>query len=118
MRYYGKVLGAALGWMLMRHPIGALVGGLLGHAFDAGWLSRTGGRSEAVAPDKAYAVLGVASDASDDDIDRAYRQLMGKYHPDKVAGAAEEIRAMAETRAREINGAYDRIREIRRSSKR
>jgi DnaJ-domain-containing protein 1 len=111
VRYYGKVLGAALGWMLMRHPLGALIGGVLGHAFDAGWLAP---RARAPRVDEAYATLGVASDASEEDIDRAYRQLMGKYHPDRVAGAAAEIRALAEERARAINMAYDRIRKLRR----
>jgi DnaJ-domain-containing protein 1 len=119
MRYYGKVLGAALGWMLMRHPIGAIIGGLLGHAFDAGWLSPRGRAAPPPAASgsdpEAYAVLGLREDASDEAVDRAYRQLMGKYHPDKVAGAADEIRALAEVRAREINSAYDRIRALRQS---
>ena len=111
MRYYGKVFGAIAGWMLMRHPIGALIGAVIGHAFDAGWLSARPPRAPL---DDAYATLGVAADASEDEIDRAYRQLMSKYHPDRVAGAAEEIRSLAEERARAINGAYDRIRELRR----
>ncbi len=114
MRYYGKILGAIVGWLLLRHPLGAVLGGLLGHGFDAGWFSAPKAPPTAAPPDDAYATLGVATDASADDIDRAYRQLMGKYHPDKVAGAADEIRALAETRARAINAAYDRIRELRR----
>lgn len=115
MRHYGKIIGAIVGWLLLRHPLGAVLGGLLGHAFDAGWFSpRKPPPGETPSTDDAYEVLGVAADASDTDIERAYRQLMGKYHPDKVAGAAEEIRALAETRARAINAAYDRIRERRR----
>lgn len=116
MRYYGKVLGALLGWMAMRHPIGALIGALLGHAFDAGWLLSR--KQDAPPVDEAYRTLGLEPDASEDEVERAYRQLMGKYHPDRVAGAAEEIRDLAEQRARDINGAYDRIRELRRFSER
>lgn len=114
MRYYGKILGALLGWFLMRHPIGLLLGGLLGHAFDAGWLAKPKPRSQI---DNAYATLGITPDASDDEIDRAYRRSMSKYHPDKVAGAAEEIRHLAEERARALNAAYDRIRAMRRGGR-
>lgn len=114
MRYYGKLIGAIVGYALLRHPLGALLGAALGHAFDAGWLGLRPDAPSAPSHDAAYTTLGVGPDASEEDIDRAYRQLMGKYHPDKVAGAAEEIRALAETRAREINAAYDRIRELRR----
>ena len=121
MRHLGKVIGAVVGYALLRHPLGALLGLALGHAFDAGWLAPRGNRDapppprgEPKADDAAYTALGVASSASDEEIERSWRQLMGKYHPDRVAGAADEIRALAEIRAREINAAYDRIREIRR----
>lgn len=112
--YLGKLIGAIAGYALLRHPLGALLGLVLGHAFDAGWLRTRRGPDTPSAADSAYATLGVDAAASDDEIDRVYRQLMSKYHPDKVAGAADEIRALAETRAREINAAYDRIRELRR----
>lgn len=121
MRFVGKLIGAIAGYLLLRHPFGALLGLALGHAFDAGWLRASapppppapGPRPE---PDlEAYAVLGLDPGASDEKIERTWRQLMGKYHPDRVAGAADEIRALAELRSREINSAYDRIREERRA---
>ena len=118
MRIIGKIVGAVAGFALTRNPLGLIVGGLVGHAFDAGWLALPGSRAaEGPAPDEAYATLGVAADASDEHIDKAYRKLMAKYHPDRVAGAAEEIRELAEQRARAINAAYDRIRQLRRYSR-
>ena len=41
-----------------------------------------------------YAVLGVAKQASQEDIQRAYRQLARKYHPDinQAAGAEEKFK--------------------------
>jgi curved DNA-binding protein CbpA len=39
---------------------------------------------------------------------------MSQYHPDKFATAAPELRRRAEQKAREINGAYDRIQTLRR----
>ena len=106
MRWYGKLLGFVAGWLLMRHPLGGLVGLIIGHAFDEDWfrLSR----------DNPYRVFDLTSDASDAEIDQAYRRLISQYHPDKVAGAAPELRAQAEQRSRAINAAYDRIRTLRR----
>ncbi len=52
-----------------------------------------------------YQVLGVSHDASEEEIKRAYRKLAKKYHPDVNPGDPE-----AERRMREINDAYDRIK--------
>jgi DnaJ like chaperone protein len=63
----------------------------------------------------AYAVLGVTGDATDAEIKRAYRRLMSQNHPDKLAsrGLPESMREIAEERSREINTAYDLIKESR-----
>lgn len=121
MRFLGKLLGAVLGWLLLRHPFGVVIGVLLGHGVDAGWFAlRQPSRTPPPPPprpplDDPFAVLGVASSASDAEIDRAYRQLMGRFHPDRAAGATDDVRAVSETRARDINAAYDRIRARRRT---
>lgn len=106
-RWYGKLLGFIAGWLLLRHPGGGLIGLLIGHAFDAGWIGGSRGGA-------AYRALGLEHDASDEEIDQAYRRLMSQYHPDKLAGAAPELREQAERKSREINAAYDRIRQRRR----
>jgi preprotein translocase subunit Sec63 len=106
-RWYGKLLGFFAGAALLRaNPLlGALVGVLIGHAFDADWF-----RSRR---DDPYRELGLTEDASDAEVDRAWRRLIAQYHPDKLTGVAEELRRQAETRARAINAAYDRIRTLR-----
>ncbi len=43
-----------------------------------------------------YEILGVAKDASEDDIKRSYRKLAGKYHPDRNPGDDEAIHAFKE----------------------
>jgi len=63
----------------------------------------------------AYVALGVTPDAAPADIKRAYRRLISKNHPDKLAvrGLPESMRAVAEERSREINAAYDLIKSSR-----
>jgi curved DNA-binding protein CbpA len=51
-----------------------------------------------------YAVLGVSVDASRDEINRSYRQLMRRIHPDRFPDPAERQRA--EEHAKEVNAAY------------
>jgi len=50
-----------------------------------------------------YEVLGVAKNATEDEIKRAYRQLAKKYHPDLNPDNKEE----AEAKLKEINEAYE-----------
>ena len=107
-RWYGKLLGFFAGAALLRgNPLlGAALGLLIGHAFDIDWFK--------LRRDNPYAVLGLTSDASDAEIDQAYRRMISQYHPDKLAGAASELRQQAEAKARDINGAYDRIKTLRK----
>lgn len=111
-RWYGKLLGVFAGAALFRfNPLmGAVIGLLIGHAFDSGWFS---GKSRS-RPGNPYTVLGVTSGASDAEVDQAYRRLISQFHPDRMSGAATELRRQAETRASEINGAYDRIKTLRK----
>lgn len=66
----------------------------------------------------AYAALGADPEASDADIKQKYRRLMSQNHPDKLAakGLPESMREIAEERTREINTAYDLIKEARQLS--
>ena len=81
----------------------------------------TGGPSAPGAPPAkdrladAYAALGVSPDASAAEVKRAYRKLISQNHPDKLAarGLPESMRAVAEERSREINSAYDLIKDAR-----
>jgi DnaJ like chaperone protein len=63
----------------------------------------------------AYAALGVSPEASPAEIKRAYRKLISQNHPDKLAarGLPESMRAVAEERSREINAAYDLVKDAR-----
>lgn len=60
-----------------------------------------------------YKVLGVARDATDEEIKKAYRELARKYHPDNYAG--NPLADLVEEKMKEINEAYDQIQKERSS---
>lgn len=62
-----------------------------------------------------YATLGIAKDATNDDMKRAYRRLMSQHHPDKLVakGLPQEMMKVAEEKTRQIRSAYERIRAAR-----
>ena len=63
-------------------------------------------------PNDPFAVLGLTSSATEDEIKSAYRKLAKKYHPDLNPGdkAAEE-------KMREVNEAYTRALQIKKTGR-
>jgi uncharacterized membrane protein YkvA (DUF1232 family) len=57
-----------------------------------------------------YKILEIQRGASQEDIKRAYRQLAGKYHPDKVEHLGDEFKVLAEQRFKEVQQAYQELR--------
>lgn len=62
--------------------------------------------AESVRPTGSHEILGIASDATPDEIKHAYRRLMKEHHPDRVAGLSQAEQAQAEERSKAINLAY------------
>lgn len=60
-----------------------------------------------------YEVLGTTPSATAEEVKSAYRDLVKKYHPDRVAHLGEEFRDLAHRKFLEVQQAYDRIREAR-----
>ena len=63
--------------------------------------------------DWAYRALGIERTATDDEVKKAYRAMALKYHPDKVAGAGEEVVKNATEKFRAVNEAYEAIKAER-----
>ncbi len=61
----------------------------------------------------AYKILEVNEDASVDEIKKAYRSMVKKYHPDKVRTQDEAIRKGAEEKFKEVQKAYEEIQRER-----
>jgi DnaJ like chaperone protein len=61
----------------------------------------------------SYAALGVAEDASDAAVRRAFRRLAAEAHPDRVAHLGREEGERATRRFQQVQQAYAEIRRLR-----
>lgn len=56
-----------------------------------------------------HEVLGISPGASREEIRAAYKNLVKKYHPDRLASLGEEFHAIAERKMKLINAAYEAL---------
>lgn len=65
--------------------------------------------------DAAYKILGIESSASDDEVKKAHKRLMLKYHPDRLAsqGLTPEMIKLYTEKAKDIQAAFDLIKKER-----
>ena len=78
---------------------------------------RVSGRDRRLSLEDDYKILEIESDVSDDEVRRAYRRMMSRYHPDKLVskGLPDEMIDFATERTKEIRAAYERIRDARKA---
>ena len=73
------------------------------------------GDSDAAKVSLAYVTLGIDRSATNDEVKKAYRRLMNKHHPDKIAASQPDAGTIdeAERQTREIRTAYDLLKTRR-----
>lgn len=73
------------------------------------------GDADAARVRSAYEALGIEQDASNDEIKKAYRRLMNRNHPDKIASSNPDAAVLAESerRTREVRTAYELLKARR-----
>lgn len=100
---------------LAEHDIAQLEALLRSASSGQGSASAASGPPPRERLDDAYTALGVTPAASESEIKKAYRKMISENHPDKLAsqGLPENLRELAEERARKINAAYDLIKRAR-----
>jgi DnaJ like chaperone protein len=64
-------------------------------------------------PDSAYKILEIEKTANPDQIKKAYRTMVKKYHPDKLQHMDEVYRNGAEEKFRKVQEAYEEIQKER-----
>jgi len=70
-------------------------------------------RTSGVSVSEAYDILGVAGNASDAEIKKAYRVLAVKYHPDNAAALGDEAVRQATESMKKINAAWEVLKDAR-----
>ena len=56
-----------------------------------------------------YDILGVSRDASEEDIKKAYKKIMLKYHPDRMGNKSDKEKKEAEEIVKSANEAYETL---------
>ena len=59
--------------------------------------------------DSNYRILEITSDATNEEVKKAYRKMAVKYHPDKVARLGEDVQKAAEEKFKAVSQAYEAI---------
>ncbi len=95
------VLGAALYWLQRR--LGATAGPATASEAQRPPVS-------AAIPTDPYELLDVTFGATPEELTRAYREQLKRYHPDRVAGLGDELQALAHERTIAIQRAYETLR--------
>lgn len=75
----------------------------------------TGGpdRPAAAGEEDPYLLFGVSAQDDGETIKKAYRDLIAKYHPDRVHHLGEEFKELAADKTAAINAAYEKIKKAR-----
>ncbi|MDD5995812.1 MAG: TerB family tellurite resistance protein [Bacteroidales bacterium] len=71
-------------------------------------------KSGSISVSEAYDILGVEGNASDAEVKKAYHVLAMMYHPDKVSSLGDEAIRQATESMKQINAAWDVVKEARR----
>ena len=87
------------------------------HHANQGWKKNTEEdhpQSKESAQFDPYAVFSLSPQASMDEIEARYRELMKKYHPDRVTHLGAEFQKLAHERTVEIQRAFEMLGQARR----
>lgn len=60
-----------------------------------------------------YEILNISRGAGEEEIKKAYRELIAKYHPDKVSHLGEDLQKLAHEKIVQINNAYKELKKRR-----
>ncbi len=73
-----------------------------------------GQRTKKMTINDAYDILGVEDKASNEEVKKAYRAMAVKYHPDNAARLGEEALRQATETMKQINAAWETVKEERK----
>ena len=64
--------------------------------------------------DADYKILEIETEATNDEVKKAYRRMAMKFHPDKVSHLGEDFQNAAKEKFQKVNQAYENIKKERK----
>ena len=128
MRWIGAVAGAILGSARGGGIVGGLIGSVIGNWVEEkvrDYLNKPSSKkayrqdpsasAAPVSPQSPYDVLGVAPDATDEEVKHAYREKVKHLHPDMLRskGLPDEVIATVNDQMARINAAWEAVKRER-----
>jgi DnaJ-domain-containing protein 1 len=109
MRFATFIIFIVIGYFFFRYVIRMLKQEM--HQKSGGGGYRRQDWKNANTEDECRRILGVTDKDSQATIRKRYRELLGKYHPDKVQHLGIEFQEMAERKTKAIIKAYEFLRK-------
>ena len=60
--------------------------------------------------ENSYSILGVTKNATNEEVKKAYRKIIKKYHPDKLIDVGADVMKMAKDKFQSVQDAYQKIK--------
>ncbi len=110
MRFVAILILIVVGYFVFRHVVRMFTEEMRGHGTERNGYQHQK-REYPLTEEECYKILGVTDKDSPATIRKKYKEILAKYHPDKVQHLGIEFQEMAERKTKAIMESYEFFRK-------